>query len=65
MKKQILNRISEMLYKNKKLALIWIEEEFGNYENYLEELKKIDPVERALKNEKIYNIVNKNLKNIF
>lgn len=65
MKKQILNRISEMIFKNKKLALIWIEEEFGNYENYLEELKKIDPVERALKNEKIYNIVNKNLKNIF
>lgn len=65
MKKQILNRISEMICKNKKLALIWIEEEFGSYENYIEELKKIDPVERALKNEKIYNIVNKNLKNIF
>lgn len=65
MKKQILNRISEMLCKNKKLAMVWIEEEFGNYDNYLEELKKIDPVEKALKNEKVYNLVNKNLKNIF
>ena len=64
-KKQILNRILEMLCKNKKLAMVWIEEEFGNYENYLKELQKIDPIEKALNNKKIYNIVNEELKNIF
>lgn len=61
----ILKRISEMLTKNKKLALVWIEEEFGSYENYLKALNEIDYVEQALKNKKIYEIVNENLKNIF
>ena len=65
MKKEILNRISEMILKNKKLALIWIDKEFGSYENYLKELNEFDSVEKALKNKEIYKIVNKNLKNIF
>ena len=65
MTKQILNRISEMLYKNKKLAMVWIEEELGNYENYLRELEKIDPIEQALNNKKISDIENEELKNIF
>ena len=65
MKKQIFNRISDMLCKNKKLAMVWIEEEFGNYENYFKELEKIDPIERALNDKKISDIVNEELKNIF
>lgn len=64
MKKDILKRCQQMMLKNKKLALVWIESEFGTYENYLNELNKIDPVEKALKNKKIAKKVLDNLNNL-
>lgn len=61
-KKQILERIVEKLKTNKKLALVWIEQEFGSYAKFLEELNKIDPVEKALKYKDVYRLVDAALK---
>lgn len=61
-KKQILERIVEKLKTNKKLALVWIEQEFGSYAKFLEELNKIDPVEKSLKYKDVYRLVDAALK---
>lgn len=65
MSKMVLNRIQQMMAKNKHLAMVWIEQEFGNYENYLKALNKNDVVLNALNNKHIANHTNKMLQQIF
>lgn len=61
----MIKKIQKTMLTNKKLAMLWIENEFGSYDNYLKELNKNDPVEKALKNRTIAKNVNKLLQVAF